>query len=79
MVVMVEMVVVVAMVAMVITVVAMVVAVGGFGGYGGADLHSSGFALWFHAAVGNHTIASRWTATVQWCLRGGGCWPFILL
>ena len=23
----------------------------------------------------NHTIASRWTATVQWCLWGGGCWP----
>ena len=26
----------------------------------------------------NHTIGSRWTATVQWCLRGGGCWPFFL-
>ena len=33
-------------------------------------LSFEGFALWFHAAVGNHTIGSRWTATVQWCPFG---------
>ncbi len=34
---------------------------------------------WFHAAVGIITIASRWTAAVQWCPvpGGGGCWPLL--
>ena len=32
----------------------------------------------FRAAVGIITIASRWTAALQWCPMpgGGGCWPF---
>jgi len=33
-------------------------------------LLSMGFALWMHAADGIHTVASRWTATVQRCLSG---------
>ncbi len=31
----------------------------------------------FRAAFGFTTIASRRMATVQWCLRGGGCQPFL--
>ena len=39
--------------------------------YGRSELLSfEGFALWFHAAVGNHAIEPRWTATVQWCPFG---------